>query len=377
MIKVFYGPKFAFEKEIVEEEDKTTLTELAIKSDSKSRQHTFVSEGDSNNAKAEEEKEKIDYLVGYSDDYSGLSENAIQSFVSFLSRFEIENIYLQNPPLYIVDQLEKLHEKLEVKSYKYKQIDFDSLSEIYQDYDKRIIGQSNVMWSLIASLYSLAKGSLHKPLVVLFYGPTGVGKTETAKLLSEILGQKLFRKQFSMFHSEDFAAYLFGGKHSQNCFARELLERESNIILLDEFDKPNPVFHSAFYQLFDEGIFEDKNYRVEMQHSVIICTSNFTSEENIREKLGDPIYSRFDTVIKFSELSFDAIRKIISNEYEKQVENLDAEEQEIIKNKEVLEKVIGKSNNLKNARQIRKVLREAISYIIVQDKILQLSQQKP
>ena len=80
-----------------------------------------------------------------------------------------------------------------------------------------------------------------------------------------------------MFNSEEFTSYLFGGKHSQNCLAKELLERESNIILFDEFDKTHPVFHSAFYQLFDEGIYEDKNYYVTLEKSVIICTSNYSS----------------------------------------------------------------------------------------------------
>ena len=43
----------------------------------------------------------------------------------------------------------------------------------------------------------------------------------------------------------------------QKSFAKDLLARDSNVILLDEFDKANSIFHSAFYQLFDEGIFED------------------------------------------------------------------------------------------------------------------------
>ena len=95
-------------------------------------------------------------------------------------------------------------------------------------------------------------------MVLMFYGPSGVGKTETAKFISKALGEKIFRKQFSMFHSEEFSDYLFGENHSRPCFAKDLLERESNVILLDEFDKPAPVFHSVFYQLFDEGVLKIK-----------------------------------------------------------------------------------------------------------------------
>ena len=46
---------------------------------------------------------------------------------------------------------------------------------------------------------------------------------------------------------------------------KDLLGRESDVILLDEFDKANPIFHSAFYQLFDDGIYEDTNYYLELK----------------------------------------------------------------------------------------------------------------
>lgn len=56
---------------------------------------------------------------------------------------------------------------------------------------------------------------------------------------------------------------------TKKSFAKDLLDRESNIILLDEFDKANPVFHSAFYQLFDEGKYEDQNYYVKLEKSYV------------------------------------------------------------------------------------------------------------
>ena len=97
-----------------------------------------------------------------------------------------------------------------------------------------------------------------------------------------------------MFHSNEFAPYLFGGRHTGDSLAKDLMERESSVILFDEFDKPNPLFHSAFYQLFDEGIYEDRNYRAEVKNAVIICTSNYASAEEARERLGAPLFARFD-----------------------------------------------------------------------------------
>ncbi|BDX42641.1 MULTISPECIES: AAA family ATPase [Lactobacillales] len=118
----------------------------------------------------------------------------------------------------------------------------------------------------------------------MFYGPTGVGKSETAKFVNKVINsnKNLFRKQLSMFHSENFMNYIFGDKSSS--FAKDLLDRETNVILLDEFDKAHPMFYSAFYQLFDEGVYTDKFYDVNLDNVVIFCTSNYLNENEIRKK---------------------------------------------------------------------------------------------
>ncbi len=370
MIYVFYGPKVFFESNLPKRKEKTTLIELAVISDASRRVQTVIHKGiRSSEEEISEEtppiKKVIKCLVAYSDDYSGISENAIQSFFSFLSEFDIKDIYLQNPPIYIIEQMQKLGLKFQVNSYEYNSMSIDSLKRIDKEYDNRIIGQNMVKQQLLSALYPLVMNRVSKPLVILFYGPTGVGKTETAKFLSELMAADLFRKQFSMFQSNDFATYLFGGKHSQNCFARELLERESNIILLDEFDKPNPVFHSAFYQLFDEGIYDDKNYHVEVRNAIIICTSNYLSEDDIKSKLGAPIYSRFDEIIKYNDISEDGIKRIIKIEFDKQYSLLTLSEQEIVDNNNVLVRILTNASYLKNARDIRKVIRQAISTSIL------------
>lgn len=87
----------------------------------------------------------------------------------------------------------------------------------------------------------------------MLYGPSGVGKTESAKSISKSLGGKLLRIQFSMMQNQESIDYIFGADHSKNSFARDMLGRESNVILIDEFDKVNPHFYNAFYELFDEG----------------------------------------------------------------------------------------------------------------------------
>jgi ATP-dependent Clp protease ATP-binding subunit ClpA len=164
-----------------------------------------------------------------------------------------------------------------------------------------------------------------------------------------------------MFQNNEFINYLFGGFHYEKSFAKDLLERETNVILLDEFDKAHNVAYSAFYQLFDEGVFVDKNYNVKIGKSIIICTSNYNSLEEIRSNLGDPIFSRIDTCIKFCELSDLDVKKIIRIKIDQEYNCLDPSDQSIIDKENInslFDKYLGK---LKNVRSIESLVREVIS----------------
>lgn len=283
-------------------------------------------------------------------------------------RYDIDNLYLQNPPDSIARHIKELScVNCKIDSQDYKAIDIDVLRNIKSGFSEAVIGQEFAQRQILAALYNVAKHRYDKPCVILLYGSTGIGKTESAKFIAATLGEKLFRKQFSMLHSEEFSSYIFGGKHNQNSLAKELLERESNIILFDEFDKPHPVFHSAFYQLFDEGIYVDRNFTVKMKDSVIICTSNYMSEKEIKAALGEPIFSRFDAVIKFEKLNKNAIQKIMENEFERQYSTLDETEKGIVDRCQLRGKIFALVEQLDNARQIRRIIREAFSAILIQE----------
>ena len=355
-----------------------TISELAILSDKKAREHVFQIQTKNNNNNASntqpESKMFIDALIAWSDQYAALSESAVQGVLSFLDQYNIQDLYLQNPPKSIAEQLIKsqeiLNAEIKIFAYKYNIIDLEALKQINLNYSSSIIGQDKALRKILLALYPLTRENYSRPAVLLFYGSTGVGKTETANFLSKILKQNLFRRQLSMFNSSEFAAYLFGGRHSQNCFAKDLMERESNIILLDEFDKIAGAYHSAFYQFFDEGIYEDKNYAADARRSVIICTSNYKSEQDAREHLSAPLFARFDAVIKFDDLDSEAVNKILEREFEHEVNNLDESEREYILNiKDELQAKILNYAGSSDARALKRHVRDIISEAVL-DKIL-------
>lgn len=363
-VTIFYGGLSGFKN--ILPEDYMPIADLAIMDDTRRHKIKFQMVGEV--IKEEEEWLYYDNVVAFSYDYASLSESAIESFTNFVLRFDIENLYLQNPPDIISKHIKGLScVNCREMSHDYKAINMDLLKEIKRGFSEVVIGQEKAQNMILAALYNVAKCRYNKPCVMLFYGSTGVGKTESAKFIADTLNEKLFRKQFSMLHSEEFSSYIFGGKYNQNSLAKELLERESNVILFDEFDKPHPVFHSAFYQLFDEGIYADRHFSVKIKDSVIICTSNYMSEKEIKCALGEPIYSRFDAVIRFENLDNDAICKIIKKEYEKQYSILEKNEKDIIDSYQIKDKVLILAEKLDNARQIRKIIREAFSAALIKE----------
>ena len=372
-IVFFYGPKYNFKRHLPKNRALTTISELAIYSDRKMREHTFKiqSRRSSDGAAAEKQEERLSVpcLVAYSEQYASISESALHSFLSFIDQFEVESLYLQNPPAHLAEQFRNMHSRVRVIKYEYKTLDMEGLKRINREYPQVIIGQEEVKRRLLTALYPLAANKLAKPLVLLFYGPTGVGKSETARYIGDVVGQRLFRRQFSIFHSNEFAPYLFGGRHTGDSLAKDLMERESSVILFDEFDKPNPLFHSAFYQLFDEGIYEDRNYRAEVKNAVIICTTNYASANEARERLGAPLFARFDAVIGFRPLDDGALGDILKRSCREAVCKLSDWERKIVSEEDLYRSLIPLLYGGDGVRGVKRLVREKISETLLGDAL--------
>lgn len=141
--------------------------------------------------------------------------------------------------------------------------------------------------------------------------------------------------QFSMMQTTEAYEYLYGAEHSKASFARDLLGRESNVVLIDEFDKVNPNLYNMFYQLFDEGVFTDTNYEVDIHDGLFLLTSNFSSEREIKKVLGPAMYSRIDEAIQFEDLP-DSLKLVIANShYESIIEQLPEDDRNQIERSDI------------------------------------------
>ena len=199
----------------------------------------------------------------------------------------------------------------------------------------------------------------------MFYGEPGIGKTETAKQLSATLygNENVIREQMSMVGGESSVKYFKSTNHSEDSFSKTLLNRESNVILLDEFALAPAFFHSTFFQMFDEGVYEDQNYKVDLNNSIIICTSNFKNILEMEKNIDIALLSRFDGFVKFSPLSIDEKRQILKITYSKIIssESMTKHFQEYLKEDKILAGIEAQLNNLPNVRAIRKYVEDVVS----------------
>lgn len=315
---------------------------------------------------------EIENLLVHTDDYGGIKEWALLGFSNNIlqsSKEEISNLWLCNPPIKIYDDIVRNYNREIINEHKtiYPIITIENMRKMAEDFNETVIGQPNVIKQSLCSIYSLRNTERKRPVTLLFLGESGIGKTETAKYISSSLGTDMVRIQFSMQQTSNAYQYIFGAEHGEDSLARELIRRSSNVILLDEFDKVSPAFYNAFYQMFDEGKFVDANYSVDVSKCIIICTTNYRTEEEAEKYLGTPIFSRFSKVVIFNAIGVNDKLKIAKKCFLSLINQIDDEDRQLIENKPILEefeKGISKGAYF-NMRMLKNDIEDAINFEIL------------
>lgn len=260
---------------------------------------------------------------------------------------------------------------------------------------KKIIGQDEAIKVLAQALRRLRSGMAEKtrPTSFLFLGPTGVGKTETAKTLSEIYfgGERaMIRLDMSEYADSNGEKRLLGAPPGEGEERGELTEKVRDnpysLILLDEFEKAHPRILDLFLQVFDDGrLTDNKGRTVSFVNTIIIATSNAGSSyisEEVRQ--GRPLDSkklieylqsqhlfkpellnRFDDVVTFRPLSQVEIQKISKLLLEEMKEKMRERDIHLTFTEAVIQK-IGKDgfDPQFGARPIRRYIQDSIEDLL-------------
>jgi ATP-dependent Clp protease ATP-binding subunit ClpC len=208
-----------------------------------------------------------------------------------------------------------------------------TLSGIGAALHERIIGQDPAVMAIAAALRRNRSGVEpgDRPIgSFLFFGPTGVGKTETAKTLARVYfdDSEPRRLDMSEYSGQGALEELRGASGSAGRLATIVREQPYGVLLLDEFEKASQAVHDLFLRIFDEGEFTDGAGRlVSLDNLIIIATSNAGAAEifrlveagdDLRERESDIIdgliadnvfrpelLNRFDAVVLYQPLSGD------------------------------------------------------------------------
>ena len=271
--------------------------------------------------------DKTNLLIVRNADYHGIVETAHDRLGPLIEDITVEDarIFIHNPTMTLEVYLQRLKERdkislVHIREEYLMSSDSTNFAENIHGISQNIIGQDEAIYEVSKSMWYLTRIDRKKPFVIMLYGNSSIGKTEMVREVAvRFFHNKVLEKHLSMFQNVRSEHYLFGHNPNRSSIGFELLERESNLIFLDEFDKLPDYFYSVFYTLFDNTLFNDATYQVDISGLLIFLTSNYTNMDEMKKHLGLPIFYRIDKFIHFKDFTVDTIHTITNMEVARHV----------------------------------------------------------
>jgi ATP-dependent Clp protease ATP-binding subunit ClpA len=218
--------------------------------------------------------------------------------------------------------------------------DRSKLKNIERDLKNVVFGQDAALEAL-ASAVKMARSGLgraDKPIgAFLFSGPTGVGKTEAAKQLANIMGIDLLRFDMSEYMERHAVSRLIGappgyvGFDQGGLLTEAISKKPHSVLLLDEIEKAHPDIFNVLLQVMDHGTLTDNNGRkADFRNTIIIMTTNagaetmnkstigFTNSRQQGDEMADikrlftpEFRNRLDAMVSFKALNEDIILRVV------------------------------------------------------------------
>ena len=217
--------------------------------------------------------------------------------------------------------------------------------ELESNIKQKLYGQDAAVDSVLERVYINFSGigNTKRPIAsFLFLGPTGTGKTELAKLLSENLDMKLLKYDMSEYQERHTVSSLIGappgyvgfedGTLSGGKLISDISKNPFSILLFDEIEKAHPDVINIMLQMLDEAKITGSNGKtVDLKNCIIIMTSNLGARDNENNNIGfgqalqksgeedkamkdffkPELRNRIDQICKFTKLDTLAIKKIV------------------------------------------------------------------
>lgn len=259
---------------------------------------------------------------------------------------------------------------------------------------EKLIDQEEAVAAIAKALRRLRSGfeNKNRPIAsFLFLGPTGVGKTETAKRLAELyFGSEtsMIRLDMSEYQTQDAIRKMLGEMPGEEVISNSLVdqirEHPFSLVLLDEFEKAHPELLNLFLQILDEGkITDNQGNTASFVNAIIIATSNAGSEfiretgdsPDLKKQLIDSLLStnkfkpelinRFDDTVVFHSLSPEHARQVANLILKDSLQKLDEEQITVEFDDSLLDSIIAHGYSQEfGARNLRRYIQDNIEEFV-------------
>ncbi len=275
--------------------------------------------------------------------------------------------------------------------------DKDVLKNLERNLKMVVFGQDTAIQRLTAAIKMSRSGlgSTEKPIgSFLFSGPTGVGKTEVTRQLSEIMGIPLLRFDMSEYMERHTVSRLIGappgyvGYDEGGLLTDQVLKSPHSVLLLDEIEKAHPDVFNLLLQVMDHGTLTDTNGRkVDFRNVILVMTSNAGAESQSRATMGftqqdhssdamkvvektfSPEFrNRLDAIIHFNPLAEEHVRSIVDKFLVQLQAQLDEKKVQIHADDEVCDWLASRGYDEKmGARPMERVIQEEIRKVLAEE----------
>ena len=265
------------------------------------------------------------------------------------------------------------------------------ITKMQEEIENKIIGQETAVKEIINIAKKIKLGFKDdKCYSILFAGPSGVGKTELAKVFGKTLaGKNVIRLDMSEYSEAHSVSKIVGappgyvGYSDNKTVLEEIKNKPFSVLILDEIERANTNIINLLFQILDNGKIKDsKGVDVYFDNVVLIMTSNVGFDEinvgfnkninsatKLKEYFSIPFINRIDNIISFNNLKEEDIRKLAKNKIDKLILKY-SKKIKVKIDDNILEEIIRLSNYKEfGARKIDKIIKNKLESIIV-DKII-------
>ncbi len=333
-------------------------------------------------------KIKKSYLIKKDYDNASIYKEKENKLMTKINKLELELTKEKTNIVTKEDVIKVVSRKSNVPIFELKEIDKKDILNFEKNLKKKIIGNEKNIDELIKIYKKLKLGFKDDNMCysMLFVGPSGVGKTELAKLFSNKISNSVIRIDMSEYSESHTISKLIGspagyvGYDDNKNILEKIKDNPFSVIIVDELEKAHPNIINLFYQILDEGKLKDsKGEDIYFNNCMIIMTSNVGFNNNsigfnnknkvsneLKETLSIPFINRIDNVLTFDYLTYDNIKQIVNNKIKKLKNKYKKKDIKLKINNTVIEEIIEKSNYKEyGARKIDKIIKNDLEMIII------------